>query len=292
MKISVLGLWRDSANHAQRTLDNLGNIVADNPNINFEFFFYENDSMDNTKEILENWIKNYNGKIFSEQLGFPKFGSVIDVTRLVLLSYYRNKLKELCLSQLRSDYTLLIDTDIVFDNSHFKILMNNILNLNAAMVVANTRQNTFGDLMYNESNDTFYDAAAFKDRYNQDAIYFTDCPLVLSQDRASWKHDKPVKIGSGFSGFSLIKTEILKKCKWSVVGNMQNVEHVNFCYEVNNYGDIFIIPSCKPFTQLNKNTLNIPVIKEYALAQIEKINNINQIYITSISSKLENQSNE
>ena len=289
MKISVLGLWRDSANHAQRTLDNLGNIVADNPDINFEFFFYENDSTDNTKEILDNWITKFTGETYSEKHNFPKFGSVPDIPRLVLLSFYRNKLKELCFDRLDSDYTLLIDTDIIFDSSHFKNLLKNIKDHNAAMVVSNTRQNAFGDFMLQETNDTFYDAFALRDRFNNPSLYFTDCPLFIQKDREEWKQNLPVQLLSGFSGFALLKTNVFKKCQWSTTGHS---EHVNFCYEVNKYGSIFIIPSCKPLTELDTTNLNMPVIKEYALAQIEKINNINQIYSTSISSKLENNSNE
>lgn len=286
MKISVLGLWRDSSETAQRTLQNLQNIVNAHPDIHFDFFFYENDSKDSTKEILDNWITNFNGKVFSEQFGFPKFGSVMDTTRLVLLAYYRNKLQELCYTELESEYTLLIDTDIIFDNNHFEILLKNIIDLDAAMVVANTRQNAFGDLMLRETNDTFYDAAALKDRYNQNAIYFTDCPLTLNQDRFAWKNNIPIKISSGFSGFALIKTNIFKHCRWSTVGNMQNVEHVNFCYEVNRYGDIFIIPSCKPLTEISIANLDMSQLTNSAISQIEKIKSINQIYETSISSKL------
>jgi hypothetical protein len=285
MKISVLGLWRDSSNHAQRTLDNLSDIVASNTDIDFKFFFYENDSTDNTKQILDNWMIQFTGNVYSEKHNFPKFGSVPDIPRLILLSFYRNKLKELCLNQLDSDYVLLIDTDIIFDNSHFLCLLKNIKNLNAAMVVANTRQNAFGDFMLQETDDTFYDAFALRDRFNNSSLYFTDCPLFIQKDREEWKQNLPVQLLSGFSGFALLKTDIFKKCQWSTTGHS---EHVNFCYEINKYGLIFIVPSCRPLTELDTKNLNMPVIKEYALAQIEKIKSINQIYSTSISSKLEN----
>jgi len=283
MNISVLGLWRDSYDHAHRTLDNLKNIVDNNPNLSFAFYFYENDSVDSTKQILEDWIKNYCGKVFSEELGLPKFGSVMDVTRLVLLAYYRNKLQELCSAELESDYTLLIDTDIIFDHSHFQILLQYIVDLNAAMVVANTRQNAFGDLMLQETDDTFYDAFALRDRFNNQSIYFTDCPLMINKDREDWNKNLPVSLLSGFSGFALLKTEIFKKCRWSTTGHS---EHVNFCYEINRYGDIFIIPSCKPITEVSLKNLDLSQLTKNAISQIEKIKNINQIYETSISSKI------
>ena len=283
MKISILGLWRDSSETAHRTLQNLQNIVQENPDIEFDFFFYENDSKDNTKEILDNWIINFNGKTFSENHNLPKFGSVINITRLVLLSFYRNRLKELCFDNLDSEYTLLIDTDIIFDNSHFLSLLKNIKELNAAMVIANTRQNAFPDLMLKETNDTFYDAFALRDRFNNQSIYFTNCPLTINKDREDWDKDLPVPLLSGFSGFALLKTDIFKECKWSTTGHS---EHVNFCYEINRYGLIFIIPSCKPLTEISIKNLDFSQLTQNAISQIDTIKNINQIYETSISSKI------
>lgn len=283
MKISVLGLWRDSEKYASRTLDNLSHIISQNQDIEFEFYFYENDSKDQTISILNHWISKHNGEVYSENYNLPKFGSVPDVTRLVLLSYYRNKLKELCYTKLNSKYTLLIDTDIIFDNSHFNILLEQIETLQAAMVVANTRQNAFGDLMLQQTSDTFYDAFALRDRYNQYSLYMTDCPLTLAKDRELWSNNQPVLLLSGFSGFALIHTDILKECKWSTVGHS---EHVNFCYEVNRYGSIFIIPSCRPLTEVEVAASDISQFTNNAKAQINTLNNINSVYETSISSKI------
>jgi hypothetical protein len=283
MKISVLGLWRDSASYAERTLSNLSDIVYNNPSIDFNFFFYENDSRDNTKQILDNWIGKYSGEIYSETLNMPKFGSTTDITRLILLSYYRNKLKDLCIDKLESKYTLLIDTDIIFDKNHLSILLEQIEALQAAMVVANTRQNAFGDLMLQESKDTFYDAFALRDRYNQIAVYMTDCPMTISTDRELWKNNQPVRLLSGFSGFALLHTDIFKECKWSTTGHS---EHINFCYEINRFGSIFIIPSCKPTTDVDISMLNIPELEKNVQLQLNTINNINSIYETSISSKI------
>jgi hypothetical protein len=283
MKISVLGLWRDSSETSHRTLQNLQNIVDENQDIQFNFFFYENDSKDNTKEILDNWITNFEGKVFSENYNLPKFGSVVDITRLVLLSFYRNRLKELCFDSLDSEYTLLIDTDIIFDSSHLRSLLQNIKELNAAMVVANTRQNAFPDLMLKETNDTFYDAFALRDRFNNSSIYFTNCPLTINKDRNDWNQNIPIQLISGFSGFALLKTDIFKECKWSTTGHS---EHVNFCYEINKYGLIYIIPSCKPLTEISIKDLDFTQITQNAVSQIEKIKNINEVYETSISSKI------
>ena len=281
MKISVLGLWRDSTSVIERTLGSLDEL---NRSGDFDFYFYENDSTDNTKNILEAWLKTKQGNLLSETIKAPKFGSVPDIERLILLSYYRNKAKTL-LSNSNSEYTLLIDTDIRFDITHFNILYESIIKLNCAMVVANTRQHQIADLMNSKTIDSFYDVFALRDTFNNTGLYFTDCPFILNEDREQWSKNKPVKIHSGFSGFSLIKTNILQKhsCLWSTCGHS---EHVNFCSNVLQYGNIYIIPECKPKTDINLSSINLDACKQIAINQKNRIQQINQIYTLSITQEL------
>lgn len=274
MIISVIGLYRNSENYVRNTLACLNKLSELG---NFDFYFYENDSIDGTKKILEEWIESKPGQLLSENIGSPHFGSVPNVERLVLLSYYRNKARSL-MQKAVSEYTLLIDTDIIFDNENFLSLYNFMQsNANCAMAVANTRQYQIGDLMNGETSDSFYDVFALRDEFNNNCLYFTDCPFVLNEHREKWKNNDPIKIKTGFSGFSLIRTDILKKnnCTWSTCGH---VEHVNFCYSVAKYGDIYILPYCKPTTKINLSSINIDVCKEIAQKQLSHIKEINYIY--------------
>lgn len=280
-KIKIYGLCRDSEPHLQRTLKQLESLVQ-KTEFDFSFCFYENDSIDNTRLILDSWIKNYNGNIICETLNAKKFGSVPDIERLILLSYYRNKL----ISEAQnddSDLSLLIDTDLVFDNLSFDRLIETINANKCVAVVANARQNLIPDLMFNETNDSFYDVFAFRDKFNNYGLYFTDCPFVLEQDRISWANKEPIKIQSGFSGFMLIKTQILKLCLWSTCGSS---EHVNFCYNINRYGDILLCPNAKVYTDIDLSTISIEACKNIAQQQKQRMSQINQIYDLSISKKL------
>jgi hypothetical protein len=282
MKISVIGLWRNSTKHIQRTLDSLDNLAKLG---DFNFYFYENDSIDNTGQILSDWLKNRSGELLSENIQAPQFGSVPSIERLVLLSYYRNKAKTL-IANSNSEYTLLIDTDILFSNINFQILYEFMQKIaGCAMVVSNTRQYQIDDLMNHETNDSFYDVFALRDYYNNNGLYFTDCPFVLNSDREAWKKNQAIQIKSGFSGFALIKTDILKQpdCFWSTCGHS---EHVNFCNSVNRYGNIYMLPSCAPKTQIDLSSINLQACKDIAKNQINHIQQINQIYNLSISEKI------
>jgi len=286
MNISVIGLWRNSEKHIEKTLSSLENLIVLG---NISFYFYENDSTDNTLSLLRHWIKDKNGCLFNENINAPFFGSVTNIERLILLSYYRNKARELSLNT-DSEYTLLIDTDVLFNNSHVIELVKTIKDTNAAMVVANTRQKEIPDLMYGVSSDSFYDVSPFRDYYNNNGLYFTDCPFILEADRNLWKKNQPVKINSGFSGFSLIKTTILKKSNviWSTCGN---IEHVNFCSEVRSHGEIYISTTCCPTTHVDPARINISAFTETAKKQIHYLNQINNIFNYSISKTLDKNSN-
>jgi len=282
MNISVIGLWRNSSKHIQRTLDSLENLATLG---NFDFYFYENDSADDTSRVLSDWLKNKSGNLLSENIGAPQFGSVPNIERLILLSYYRNKAKTL-IHEAHSRYTLLIDTDIIFNNSHFLDLYDFMLqNPNCSMSVANTRQHQIADLMNEETDDSFYDVFAIRDQFNNNGLYFTDCPFLLDSDRNLWKQNLPICIQSGFGGFALIKTEILKKQEslWSTCGHS---EHVNFCSSISKHGPILLVPSCKTKTDIDLSTINIEACRSIAKEQLNKIAQINYIYNLSTSQQL------
>ena len=49
--IAVYALWRDSQSHIQRTLNQFEDLES--LDFNFEYYFYENDSKDDTVLILK-----------------------------------------------------------------------------------------------------------------------------------------------------------------------------------------------------------------------------------------------
>ena len=282
-KISVIGLWRDSSSYIDRTLSQLDDLLSI-PNFDFSFYFYENDSIDNTKDIIQKWKNNKNCTTVHEILKTPKYGSVTTVNRLILLSIYRNKLHDM-ISNDHSDLTLMIDTDIIFSKDHFLHLYDKISELNSAMVCSNTRQIGIRDCISDppSSEDSFYDVFALRDKYSNYCLYFSDCPVPLQDDREKWFRNIPVKINAGFSGFSLIKTSILQQCRWSTCGHS---EHINFCTQVREYGDIHIIPDCKTITKIDISTVTDEAYNQVKIQQRKILLNMNKVYNTSIKHTL------
>jgi len=260
--IAVYALWRDSEPHIQRTLSQLEDLES--LDYNFEYYFYENDSKDDTVIILNKWLKGRSGKFSHETLSAKKFGSVADSDRMFLLSESRNKCKKLG-QHSKSKYSLLIDSDIVFDKHNLELHLQDINRLsNVAMVTPNVRQD-IPDLVYGDSEDSYYDILPFWDRFKSNGLAWADCPFRNGIDKMNWSLGEPIKCLSAFGGFCLIKSSIFDKVKWSTSGNS---EHINFCQEINDFGDIYICPKNTVKTYIADSDKNINIFSKIAYQRL------------------------
>ena len=114
--IAVYSLWRDSEPHIQRTLKQLEDLES-LPDLSFDYYFYENDSKDNTASILVDWISSREGDLLTEKLYAKSFGRTTDTERMVAMCDFRNRCKNL-VSSSDSKYTILIDSDIIFNKDN------------------------------------------------------------------------------------------------------------------------------------------------------------------------------
>ena len=67
--------------------------------------FFENDSQDNTAQILEEWLKDRVGFVVAETINAPKWGSVSSLDRVRYQARYRNSALAL-LNRFQYDYLL------------------------------------------------------------------------------------------------------------------------------------------------------------------------------------------
>lgn len=252
IKISVFCIWRDSEKHIHKTLKQLEEIES-LKGFKFSYFFYENDSKDNTESILSEWISGRNGAFLSEKLNAPKFERVVSVERMKFLCDCRNKCKILAGSN-DSDYSLLIDGDIEFTADNFMLALNDIQNLpKAVMATPNVRQN-IPDLTFLLSEDSYYDVYPFRDRYGNKGMYFSDCPSYLASDQFNWKIGNPILCKSAFGGFALLDSKAFNKVSWSAD---INCDHVNMCFDLGFYGAIYCNPRNKVYTTVDFQKIDL-----------------------------------
>lgn len=263
--IAVYSLFRDSEPHLARTLAQFEDLES--LDYNFEYYFYENDSQDNTVDVLKKWMEGRQGEFLYETLNAKKFGSVEDVERMQLLCECRNKCKNL-LRDTESKYSLLIDSDIEFDKNNLIQHLNTIKEIDdCCLITPNVRQD-IPDFMYEVTEDSYYDVYPLFDSRGKKCWYFTDCPFTNGLDRMKWSLGQPVKCATAFGGFSLIKTDVLKKVKWSTDGMC---DHVNFCKEILAYGSIYVDPKNKVYTKIDKSIFDMRSCKNIAKLQLQQV---------------------
>lgn len=262
IKVSVFCILRDS----EKTLSKLFSQLEELESLKdyeFSYFFYENDSLDNTRELIKNWMKLRKGNFLFENLGAKKFGSVADPERMRFLCDCRNKNKNLA-GENKSEYSLLIDSDIEFNSKNFLLHIEAINNLpEAIMITPNVRQ-PIKDLMFGETQDSYYDVYAFRDNFGNKGVYFTDCPSFLINDQKAWKKNKPIKVLSAFGGFALIKSSVFNKVEWSAD---INCDHCNMCFLISRMGQIYILPNSIVKVNLDLKTINLEGCQNIAQQQ-------------------------
>jgi hypothetical protein len=257
LKISIVGVFRDNEKYIQY-LDNLFNrIEVKYKNIDFEYFMYENDSEDETKEAIINFYKNKKGKYLLEDLknniknnwGCCKKNKIQNnITRGNWMSQIRNKLKDFH-GILNSNFVLLIDADIILLPNTIEKLLNSF---NEDIAMVSTYCIWYTKTKKNHYYDTFAlitkDNISYKE--NGNTCLFKICENCYKQrekilgykiDLPCYEDDKPIEVKSTFGCMSIVKTDIYNKVKWGDT----DCEHHYFCKEINNYGKIIINPQIK-----------------------------------------------
>ena len=236
MKISIMSLFRDSESYIYDCLNRLEQLEA-NTDASFEYMFYENDSIDDTRKILKDWTKSRQGFFVYEDLGYPKFSTMISRERNYVMTEYRNKLL-IASRPFKSDYTIILDSDVVFD----KHIINQYLDYmddDVAMATPNVLQN-IRCKMFDPDKKSYYDSYALLDRYENQCMTWAYNPFYFKEDRDLWDNQEPVEVTSAFGGVPMVRSKILNNVQWSTEGGC---EHWAFCSMVKKFGKILAIPT-------------------------------------------------
>lgn len=245
MKISIFSLFRDSAKTMSKTLSML-NLIEKCTDASFEYFFYENDSKDNTLSILENWSKNKIAKIKSENLNAEKFGSTLHQERMIHMSKIRNKMLNLGINS-NSDFSVILDSDVTF----YPEIINDFLNfkdLNFSMLTPNIRQNV-PCKMGSGCKTSYYDSSILFDTNGLNCMTWSNNPFLEDEDREKFENLEPIEVSRAFGGFALLKSKHLFQCNWDSKGES---EHFSLCDKLIKFGKIYLIPSIQPSVHVSK----------------------------------------
>jgi len=170
-----------------------------------------------------NFIENRDANIALRQYRNNQWDNIKSIKRVEDMCIYRNNMKNLCTSWDNSDFSIILDTDIEFDNDILDEMML-ILYLynNIAMVTP------YGLV---SGKNIYYDTFAL------DLNCFGHPLHTLQKLAANVNNNTLIQLKSGFSGFIMIRSSVLQHCNWGV-SNYMCSEHNFFCSNVRKYGNI------------------------------------------------------
>lgn len=254
MKISICLIIRDGENYMKYFNLLCSEIENKYKNIDFEYYIYENNSIDDTKQYIKNFAENRKCKYLLENISNTKKYDGINIERGNHMTTIRNKLKDFH-EELDSDYTLLVDCDSVFLPETIEQLINSF-NENIAMVT--TFSICWDIFKYYKYIIHYYDTFALITDDNISYIetnnkcIFNSCPICKNyllnsrniKESSILQYNNIIKVKSAFGSLAMIKTDVYNKVKW---GN-SICEHHSFCDKVNKYGNIIINAYIKTIT--------------------------------------------
>ena len=230
-KIIVAGLCRSAEEYLSDNINYIEYYISKLAK-DYKIVLFENDSEDNTKQILKNLNQN-NSKIISLSQDFnrPKFGTVKTKERIQALAEYRTILQKYIKDNYSDyDYVILLDTDFLdlsfsgILNSFGWISKNNIIDAMAGF--SYSFKNFHG--LYHIWN---YDSWAYREDWWEDLENYPDYPEIQQYPAMTWfgykvhrRGSKPIKVNSAFGGTCIYKMSDYLLGEYS----FEDCEHVIF----------------------------------------------------------------
>jgi hypothetical protein len=257
-KISVILVLHNNTNWFNYLITKLKKI-SEKYNIEFEYMIYENNSSEEFKLLLKQFIENNNGKLLSENTNDIKYDSIISKERGKHMNYIRNRNKSNH-GDLNSNFTLLIDSDVYFNDSVIILLINHLINnKNISMISGYVL-----DRKYH-----YYDSLAFStNKYNYTHILNTcllekcvTCELYRNENNIFIdpndliKDGEIVKVNSFFGSLAMVPSNIYNKVFWNTNYGLEETDHYGFCQELKKYGELVLDTNIKYVKHKNNKIL-------------------------------------
>ena len=204
--------------------------------------FYENDSRDNTPDLLATWLRGRPGVLQSEKLGTPRLHGR-EVSRTNRMAAARNQALA-AFGDEPLDWLVVIDADLHAKPSHIWQLIDVVQSgRRVAMACASALQN-MPDI-FGRSSWSYYDSFALLDRQNWLGITGALIPLRDLQDRAVWMAGRPVSVKAAFGGIAVLRMASVRSQHLRWDGSL-GCEHWSFCLEAGAAGQILACPQVTP----------------------------------------------
>ena len=226
-----------------------------------EYYMYENDSSDLSAQLLERFMQNRKGALYSESISNNTDYGGIKKERGEYMCNLRNTLKKKH-GELTTDYTLLMDCDVYFNplcvnKLIYKLQEDSDIAMAASFCKA-------WDIYRDHKCVHYYDTFAFitedglSYEHTGNRCLMKECRWCKNQittrglkNRRYPEDTTDIKARSAFGGLVVIPTNIYNKVWWEPT----ICEHHGFCAQVRKYGNIVISRGIETFIAKPRDTL-------------------------------------
>ena len=259
--ISIICLFRNNEEYLKYFIEKMTNMEK-MYNLTFFYYFLENNSKDNTRKILQDFIKNRKGKLILYNLKKDYVDKNLNFDRTNTLAKLRNLLKN-NITPLKSKWSFMVDSKIYFNEpiikeffdmkpgtrniglmgpmtqEHIEVKIVKMLNPNFK---TNKRDDEY--MTFNHFYDTYALSRTDGKNYWPNCIFkscdmckkWTKCKIDIIDDTIV----DFIELGSTYGGFTLIDSNIYndKNVKWETVSfsdKFSLCEHILFCKYLKSY---------------------------------------------------------
>jgi hypothetical protein len=221
IEIDVICLARDNGEYVEYLKQLVTKIRKANPSYKLKFYFFENNSKDDTVQQIDEFLMIHEGVRISYDLNnkpFAKFEKSNE--RMVYMSNLRRLFKQE-LGVLSSKYVITLDTDTQFSNDTFARMIKTLESDESIGMVTPY-------LLDSGTQGHYFDTLAL--RING-KTQWPNCPFAnCSSCGHEYGHIEPrgiIQVDSAFGGLCLMYTDIYNKCNYTASDGDQT-EHDSF----------------------------------------------------------------
>ena len=219
--INVFMCCRDNEQDLGTTLSRLRVMERRLNGCEFKYYILENDSVDDTPNIIKDFFASADGVYVTGAQGNNKHISAPGVGRMRDMADYRNHMKSLCDSWDNSNYSFIVDSGVEFELDIMERQLYQLLNNDDVAMIT-----PYGVI---QTSNFYYDNFAYRN-------------LQDTRDFDLSSTEELFEVHSAFCGFVCIRTSVLERCNWDMVDG-ETCEHVPFCKQVRKHGKIVIDPT-------------------------------------------------
>ena len=235
--ILYVGICRDVAKHLPKVLKNI-NVLRSISNKS-KLIVYENDSKDNTLEILQNYKNNNHDTVIISENGIMK--NIPKTKRTITLAYCRNKILEYIEKNnlySKFDYMVVLDLDNVCEKILYSGFYNSFKNVKDWDILGANQVGSYYDywaLRTKKYNTNIHDHSLrmknlrIKKKYIKPYIELGGYFNLKTKKKFNQKFHKVI---SCFGGLAIYNIKKIKGC-WYDSDDGKDCEHVKFHKSLN-----------------------------------------------------------